>query len=325
MANVDHKVKLLVLYDILYRLTDEEHKLNTDEIINLLSQKGINVSRKILREDIKTLNEYGYEIMEVKNKYFYYYVENRPFDSAEISMLTKVVSASKLSSKHKKNLIEKLADTLGRNKAAVLLNNIVSFDKPKHTNSHIIYSIDAIERAINENKKISFKYFDLDHKGNRVCRKDGKTYIVNPLVMIWSDDNYYLISYDDKHPDTVNYRIDRMENVSVEKADRLERKDLKDFDTEEYRAQVFSMFGGESQKVDLSFDGSMIGLVFDKFGEDISIRKHGDNEYRVTLPIQVSKTFFTWVVGSQGKIKIRSPQNVIDEFNEFIETIKANY
>ena len=46
MANVDHKIKLLVLYDILHRLTDEEHKLNTDEIINLLSQNGIDVSRK---------------------------------------------------------------------------------------------------------------------------------------------------------------------------------------------------------------------------------------------------------------------------------------
>lgn len=29
----EQKVKLLVLYDILCRLTDEEHALNTDEII----------------------------------------------------------------------------------------------------------------------------------------------------------------------------------------------------------------------------------------------------------------------------------------------------
>ena len=47
MANVDHKIKLLILYDILSKTTDEEHQLNTDEIIVLLKEKGIEVSRKI--------------------------------------------------------------------------------------------------------------------------------------------------------------------------------------------------------------------------------------------------------------------------------------
>ena len=37
--------------------------LNTDEIIKLLADKGIAVSRKILREDIKTLNDYGFLIV----------------------------------------------------------------------------------------------------------------------------------------------------------------------------------------------------------------------------------------------------------------------
>ena len=45
------KIKLLVLYDILNRYTDEEHPLNTDEIIELLTEKGITVTRKVLRED----------------------------------------------------------------------------------------------------------------------------------------------------------------------------------------------------------------------------------------------------------------------------------
>ena len=69
-GSTSQKIKLLVLYELLYRLTDEEHLLNTDEIINLLKEKGINVSRKILREDIKTLNDYGYEVMEAKKKFF---------------------------------------------------------------------------------------------------------------------------------------------------------------------------------------------------------------------------------------------------------------
>ncbi len=54
--NTEQKVKLLVLYDILQRNTDEDHALNTDEIIALLAEKKIAVSRKIPLKDIALLN-----------------------------------------------------------------------------------------------------------------------------------------------------------------------------------------------------------------------------------------------------------------------------
>lgn len=52
MANDVHKIKLLLLWDILCKNTDEDHALNTDEIANLLALRGVNVSRKILVQDI---------------------------------------------------------------------------------------------------------------------------------------------------------------------------------------------------------------------------------------------------------------------------------
>ena len=38
-----------------------------------------------------------------------------------------------------------------------------------------------------------------------------------------------------------------------------------------------------------------------------------------------SKTFFAWVAGTQGKVKIQSPTNILDEFNAFITKIKEAY
>ena len=323
--NTAQKIKLLVLYDILCRLTDENHALNTDELINLLGEKGIQVDPRVLKTDIDLLNEYGYEVLSYKKKYYYYYVVSRQFESAEIALLADVVSASKLNSGQKKRLIEKLANTLGRYRAAVLLDNVIPFESPKRTNSHIIYSVDRIENAINENKKISFLYFSFDHNGKRVYRKDGKRYLVNPLVMLWNQDNYYLIAYDDKHPDTVTYRIDRMTNVSIENEERLERKDLSRFNPGEYRLQVFSMFGGELQKVELGFDDSMIDDIFDRFGEAVSIRKRSENDYRAMVSVRVSKIFYLWVIGSQGKVRILSPHKVKEEFKKFVDTIKETY
>lgn len=58
--NTEQKVKLLVLYDILCRLTDENHALNSDELIDELAKYNITASRKVLPLDIALLNEYGY-------------------------------------------------------------------------------------------------------------------------------------------------------------------------------------------------------------------------------------------------------------------------
>lgn len=66
MANEAHKIKLLVLWDILCKNTDENHALNTDEISELLALRGLNVSRKILVQDIATLCDNGYEVLSYK-------------------------------------------------------------------------------------------------------------------------------------------------------------------------------------------------------------------------------------------------------------------
>ena len=69
MANDIHKIKLLMLWDILCENTDEDHAMNTDEIINRLGERGIEVSRKTVVEDIKTLCAYGYEVLCIKRSF----------------------------------------------------------------------------------------------------------------------------------------------------------------------------------------------------------------------------------------------------------------
>lgn len=322
----EHKIKLLLLYDILCRQTDENHALNTDEIIAELAKHNVKVSRKVLPLDIALLNDHGYEVLSYKKKYHYYYVVNRHFDAAEISMLTDVVKASKLSSGQKSSLIKKFSEMSGHQQAESLSKHIINCDTPKRSNSHIIYSIDAIDRAINEKKKISFRYFSLDEKKNKVYRKNGDRYVTNPLVMVWSKDNYYLIAYPDKYDDTITYRIDRMESVEVEDIDRVEKEAFADFDVEQYRAQVFSMFGGEMAHVELQFSSEMIDDMYDKFGEEIKIKiKSSGEQFKTIVPIQVSPTFFAWVAGSRGKVHILYPETVRNEFDKFVDEIKEAY
>ena len=111
--NTDTSIKLLVLYDILCKMTDEDHALSTNEIINELAKRGIAVSRKVLPSDIALLNKYGYEVCSYTKKARYYYAVHQFFDTAEITMLADVVKASKLTESRKEAIICKLYSTIG--------------------------------------------------------------------------------------------------------------------------------------------------------------------------------------------------------------------
>lgn len=322
--NTDSSIKLLVLYDILLKSTDEEHALSTNEIIEELKKRGISVSRKVLPSDIDLLNKYGYEICSYVKKARYYYAVHQLFDTAEITMLTDVIKASKLTDSRKETIINKLYSTIGVYKDTAT-DNIIFLDAKKYGNSSIIYNIDAIETAIKQKKKVSFVYFHLDENKNKVYHKGKKRYVFNPLSLIWSKDNYYLLCYDDRHDGTSRYRIDKMESVTVEGEPILEKEEFKNFDSETYRKQVFSMFGGELEKVTIQFDKELLSDIYDKFGTDIEIQRKYGGALETTLSVQVSKTFFLWIVGTLGKVKIIEPNNVNERFDSFVKEITDNY
>lgn len=325
MSENSNKIKLLVLWDILCKKTDENHAMNADEIRYELEKKGIKVIRRVVANDIQTLNAYGYEVLSYKKKYTYYYVVNRPLETAEVVMLADVIKSSKLTLPQKKSLIEKLSDTLCSYQAEKISSNIVALGKGVYGNSSLIYNVDAIDSAITDNKKISFLYFNYDEKHKKKYRKNAERYTVNPAFMVWSRDNYYLLCFSDRHDEIITYRIDKMEDVKIEESEREYHKEYELFNTEEYRKQVFSMFGGELQKVTLLFEPSILSDMYDRFGDDIRIIKVNDTTYSVNVNVQVSKTFFTWIVGTQGKVKIKGPQRVLEQFSEFILKIKESY
>ena len=325
MRSGEQKIKLLVLWDILQKNTDEDHALNADEIRLKLKDYGINVIRRVVAEDIAALNEYGYEVLSFKKKYYYYYVVNRTLETAEAVMLADVINASKLPTEQKKALVQRLAGSLCSHQAENISKHIVSLDKGRKGNSSFIYNVDAIDRAINDNKQISFLYFDYDEKHKKVYRKSGNRYTVSPAFMVWNKDNYYLLCFSNGHDNVVTYRLDKMEKVAVEETDRELHSEYELFNTEEYRKQVFSMFGGESQNVTLLFTANILSDMFDRFGDDIRIKRVDDDTYSVDVTVQISKPFFAWIVGTQGKVKIKSPRKAVDEFNEFVAKIKEAY
>ncbi len=133
------------MWDILCKNTDEDHALNTDEIANLLALRGVNVSRKILVQDIATLCDNGYEVLSYKKRYHHYYVVNRALETAGVIMLADVINASKLPAAQKKALAQRLAETLCSHQAENISKHIVSLDYMMLIASDVEVSEDSTE------------------------------------------------------------------------------------------------------------------------------------------------------------------------------------
>ena len=316
----EQKVKLLVLYEILQKRTDETHPMTTGEIISALEEYGITTTRKTVYGDIDTLNRYGFEVLCDKKRSNGYYVADRKFERPEVQILLQAIEAAKfLSDKKAAALSQKVAQLLGEAQAREFINPPAG-NNAKAGNEHIYYSIDAITTALAENRKLSFLYFDTDLCGRRRYRKNKSRYEVNPLGMVYSGEYFYLVCYHDKYGDTANYRIDRMDEVRVEEQEITGRKEYEHFDINAYCREMFSMYSGEQTEVELHFAKEYAEIVRDRFGNDIHTVSDRDG-YILRTKISVSKTFFAWLTTFEGNIRIIRPAAVREQFRTFVENI----
>ena len=110
----EQKIRLLVLYDILRKESDENNPLSTNELIEKLSQYGITATRQTVYDDIEMLNAFGYEIICDHGRNNRYFVGDRTFELPEVQILLHAVGASKaLSGKKSAVLTDKIAELLG--------------------------------------------------------------------------------------------------------------------------------------------------------------------------------------------------------------------
>ena len=317
------KIKLLKLYQLLKEETDEQHPLTTRTICSKIAGLGITCDRRTLSKDIELLNEYGYEIMSVREgREKAYYIEDRSFSIPELKILIDAVHAATFITENKSNeLIDKIASLSSNNRAEILKGNMVYFNTIKHSNESIYYNVDRLNDALLHHKKVSFYYFDLDECGQKQYRKNKERYIVEPMALIYNKDNYYLMCFSSKYKNITNYRLDRMEAVDIVdegvSAETIIQKD----NVSNYTEQVFKMYGGPSRNVVLQFDRSLIGVIYGEFGEDTKMSPYNEDTFISNVKVQVSPVFFGWLFQFGEKMKLLSPESVVLEYKRQAEMV----
>ena len=317
-----NKIRPLLIWEILQKETDEEHPMGTEELRARLAERGAPAHRTTVYEDIRLLNECGFEIMSRRGRSNCYYVMDRSFSDPEVHILMDAVQAeSFVTEKKTAELVDKIAKLAGSRRAEALKRNIVRFNTAKSANESIYYSVNEIVTAINEGKKIIFLYFDYNEKHERVYRRDGHHYVVSPFATVFADGHYYLVIYDKRYKKMTHYRIDRMERVEIidDEAD-VPPAELA-FDIAVYKKQLFGMFSGESTTVTLELHRSLLDAVFDLFGDGAAVTPCGENAVRLTAEVQISPLFFGWCCSFGKKLKLTSPASVAEELHAYAATV----
>ncbi len=320
------KMKILHLRDMLLAETDDEHGLTMPQIIERLQEKEIAAERKALYDDLDVLSDFGLDIVVRRGPRTEYAVGERHFEMPELLLLIDAVQSSRFLTKQKSDaLIEKLKKLASKHQADFLDKSMHVEGRIKTQNESIYYNVDTIQEAVQQRKKITFRYFEYGLDKKEVLRREGRHYFESPIDLIYKDEFYYLITYNDKHDDFVRYRVDRM--IDIVKTDEpvAGSRKARSFNVQEFCARAFGMYGGDVVSVVLAADRSVLGSVIDRFGKEVLVFPGNDNAVKVHVSILKSTVFYGWLAQFGNMIKIEKPETLAREYQEHLQGVIEGY
>ena len=326
MAVQSNKMKTLYLMQILLQRTDEKHMMSANELAAALQEYGLKAERKSIYADIEALQAYGLDIVQQKGSNPGYYVASRNFELPELKLLVDAVQSSKfITTKKSAELIKKLENMASKYEAQQLQRDVFIYNRPKTDNETIYYNVDQIHNALHSNAKISYQYAEWTTQKELQLKKNGALYLVSPWALTWDDENYYLIAYDEAADCIKHYRVDKMQNIVMLEEPRVGKEKFLDFDLAAFAKKTFGMYGGYDENVTLLCHNSLVGVMLDRFGQDVPIVPVDEIHFYAKPLVAVSQQFFGWVTGLGNMVQITGPDNVKEEYKAYLSKIIMNY
>lgn len=321
------KLKLLYLADIFKKETDEEHPLSAEELCTLLSQKDISAERKAIYRDIDVLKEYGMDIIKQTSPKRGWFLGEHEYELAEVRLLSDAVSSAAFISPKKTGvLLDKIGNMSSVYQNETLKDQVYVSAGIKSGNEEIFYTIDKLQRAIEDKKCARLQYSNKYISGNGDLKSEDRTFTISPYAMIWSEDHYYLICNIKKYNDLMHLRIDKIKKVEILDTDSRPLNEVSDFDEKfdspKYTARVFKMFTGEEIEITLVCENSIIDYIIDRFGSEIRAQRVDDNHFQFTTKAAFSDGLVSYIMQYGPAIRVVSPtalrKRIINKANSIV-------
>ena len=321
------KLKMLYLMKIFSEETDDTNFLTLQQIIQKLKEYGVMADRKTLYIDFDELRTFGVDIiMEKIGRNSFYHIGRRDFELPELKLIVDAVQSAKgLTDIKSSELIKKLESMVSKYEAKQLNRQVYIAGRVKTMNESVYYNIDTIHEAISADRQIRFKYFKWDLQKKMKLRKEGDWFRVSPWHLLWDNEYYYLIAYDNENNKIKHYRVDKMLKISLVDEQREGKEQYKKFDIARYARGLFGMFGGEETKVTLEVHNSMVSVIIDRFGKDIYITPVDEEHFRTNVNVSVSSQFLGWIMSLGDKVRIVGPDEVVEQMKAEISRLMTQY
>lgn len=338
----NQKVKILFVLKILLEHTDKDHGIEMKDILRLLQDFGLSADRKSVTDDIRALqliSKYtGIEISEAREKRSYFYwVSKRTFKVPELKLLIDAVRSSKfVPEKMTEQLVDKIKGLVSKHERNDLRRELYSGIKNRKDDK-ILRAVDQLNKAILENKKIKCKYINLNYKKQEENRMydtvtGSEIYILSPWQLVYTDDNYYLVAYEDRMEykeeekrRISHYRVDRMRDIRITSDDRIGADKFEAAKVQDYSSKMFSMFSGQDMIVHIQCDKSMAGVMLDRFGIDVPLLEISNSKIEVRPKVSASSMFYGWIASLGPKVKITGPEKAVKEMKKMADTLVSQY
>lgn len=322
----NHSMRVLHLARIFFEETDETAGLSMPELIARLQDCGITAQRKTLYRDIDALREFGLDIEMLSTRPVEYALVNRPFSLPELTLLVDSVQSSRFLTKGKSDALAKSLRRLASKQQAVrLTKNVHVSGRIKTQNESVYQNVDTIQEAMRAKRKVRFRYFKYDVGKHRRIRREGRFYVETPVQLIYSNECYYLVAYNDKYSGFTNYRVDRMIDIAVSEEPMTRNADIAQFNAEEYANRTFSMYGGTPVNATLVVSEKAMSGLIDRFSKDVRVTPLDEATARAHVSISESPTFFGWLAQFGTAIRIERPQSLAKAYAAYLDEITSLY
>ncbi len=154
-------------------------------------------------------------------------------------------------------------------------------------------------------------------KKERVPHNNGEVYVFSPYSLVWDGDFYYVVGYSDKYQSIGSHRVDRIKK-RPEILDELAVSPPASFDINKYINTMFRMYNAPRQVVELQVQNHLMDAIIDKFGTDVTTYACDQHSFRVVAEVAVGTVFYNWIFGFQGKVKIKAPDSVREEYKKLV-------
>ena len=311
------KLALLRIYQILMKHSDFNHPLKQDDIIHYLDlEYGIQMERKAIGKNISDLRDAGVDIISCHSGSF---IASREFEDSELRLLIDSVLQSKhITSRHSKELIDKLCNLSNKYFRSHVKNVYSVEDWNKTDNQSLFYNIDVIDEAIESGLQIQYIYkkYQIDGKLHKSSFQR-----LSPYHLILHNQRYYLMGYSDYWGRITFHRLDRITNMKIYDKPATPITSIAGYENGVDFKQIAStlpyMYADKPEHIEFIADEFIIDQIVDWFGTDIRMSRIENSDKKVKVELLASiEAMEYWALQYVKHVEITSPLSLREKIKE---------